>query len=138
METLVLTERKEHGGESALAIAQGAFYVLSGVWPILHLKSFEKVTGPKPEGWLVKTVGALVAVVGAGLLFAGLHRKRVSPELRIVAAGAAAALGAVDIVYPLKHRISKVYLLDAVPEAAIVIGWAIASWPRPMADTQPA
>ena len=49
---------------SGLCVTQGIFYVATGVWPIVHLRSFEAVTGPKLEGWLVKTVGALIAVVG--------------------------------------------------------------------------
>ena len=89
------------------------------------------MTGPKLEGWLVKTVGALIAVVGGTLLAAGL-RRRVSPELMQLAAGSAASLAAVDVLYS-PQRISPVYLLDAVVEGALVTGWSVAaarSWKR--------
>jgi hypothetical protein len=116
---------------SGLSVTQGVFYVLTGVWPIVHLRGFEAVTGPKPEGWLVKTVGALIAVVGGTLLAAGL-RRRVTPELMQLAAGSAASLAAVDVIYS-PQRISPVYLLDAVVEGALVTGWCVAAargWKR--------
>ncbi|QRK10785.1 hypothetical protein JQX13_12350 [Archangium violaceum] len=110
---------------SGLGVAQGVFYLASGVWPIVHLRSFEAVTGPKPEGWLVKTVGALIAVVGGTLLAAGL-RRRVTPELMLLAAGSAASLAAVDVVYS-PQRISPVYLLDALAEGVLVTAWCVAA-----------
>ena len=46
-----------------LAMIQGAYFLATGIWPLLHLASFMRVTGPKTDRWLVKTVGALVAVL---------------------------------------------------------------------------
>ncbi|HZI13913.1 MAG TPA: hypothetical protein VE153_26330 [Myxococcus sp.] len=108
-----------------LSLLQGGFYVATGLWPIVHLRSFEAVTGPKPEGWLVKTVGALITVIGGTLVLSGL-RRRVTPETRLLAAGSAAAFTAVDTVYTAKRRISPVYLLDAVAETALLAGWGLA------------
>ncbi len=107
-----------------LSLLQGGFYVATGLWPIVHLRSFEAVTGPKLEGWLVKTVGALVTVIGGTLLASGL-RGRVSPETRLLGAGSAVAFTAVDTVYTAKRRISPVYLLDAVAETALLAGWGM-------------
>lgn len=106
----------------AMAGGQGAFYLATGAWPLLHMNSFEAVTGPKRDRWLVKTVGALVAVTGA-LLSAGAVRGRVSADLVGLAAGEAAALTGIDIVYVAKGRISKVYLLDALAELLLLAGW---------------
>jgi hypothetical protein len=47
-----------------LAVAQGLVYVTSGLWPLVHLRSFEAITGPKTDRWLVKTIGALIAEPG--------------------------------------------------------------------------
>lgn len=105
-----------------LAVGQGLFYLASGIWPILHLRSFEAVTGPKPEGWLVKTVGALVAVAGGALLFAGL-RQRITPEIAGLALGSAASLAAIDLTYAGRRRISPVYFGDAAVEIALAGGW---------------
>jgi hypothetical protein len=71
--------------------------------------------------WLVKTVGALVEVIGAVLMYAGL-RQRDEPETLILAAGSAASLAGIDTAYVAKKRISPVYLLDAVAEAIFLLG----------------
>ena len=105
-----------------VARLQGAFFLAGGLWPLLHLRSFEAVTGPKVDGWLVKTVGALLSVVGLALLGAARQR-RVTPELQAVGAGTAAALAAIDVVYVARRRISPVYLVDAVAQSAIVAAW---------------
>jgi hypothetical protein len=43
------------------------FYLVSGLWPLVHLQSFLTVTGPKTDLWLVKTLGVLISVIGAVL-----------------------------------------------------------------------
>jgi hypothetical protein len=110
---------------SQLTLAQGAFYAVTGIWPILHMRSFEAVTGPKADRWLVKTVGGLLTVAGVAMWQAGRSR-RVTPEIVTVAAGSAAVLTAIDVVYVSKGRISPVYLLDAVAEVGLIGGWAVA------------
>jgi len=111
---------------SQMALAQGAFYAVTGIWPILHMRSFEAVTGPKTDRWLVKTVGGLLTVAGVALWQAGRQR-RVTPEMVGVATGSAAVLTAIDVAYVSKGRISPVYLLDAVAEVGLIGGWAFAA-----------
>lgn len=108
--------------ERSVAMSHGLFWVGSGLWPIIDLKSFERVTGPKTDGWLVKTVGGLIAVVGATLVAAGA-RHRITPEARGLAMGSSLVLAAVDVLYSLKRRISPLYLLDAVAELAFAATW---------------
>ncbi len=110
---------------SALALSQGAYYLITGVWPLLHMRTFEAVTGPKVDRWLVKTVGVLVAVIGTVLLHAG-RRSPVSDEVLLLGAGSAAGLTGIDLAYSLRGRISKVYLLDALAEALLLLGWGLA------------
>jgi ABC-type cobalamin transport system permease subunit len=107
---------------------QAVVNVVTGLWPILHLRSFEAVTGPKTDGWLVKTVGALVAVNGLVMASAGAN-KRITPEVVGLAIGQSMSLAAVDVVYVSRGRISRVYLLDAVLEVLLVVAW-IANWRR--------
>ncbi|MFB3816445.1 MAG: hypothetical protein ACE147_02165 [Candidatus Methylomirabilales bacterium] len=107
---------------STLAVLQGAFYLAAGAWPLLSLPTFEAVTGPKTDRWLVRTVGLLIAISGAVLLLAAASR-RVTPEIVALAAGQALALAGVDLVYGLRGRIARVYLLDAVVELVLVAGW---------------
>lgn len=106
-----------------VAYAQGWFYLLTGLWPLVHMGSFEAVTGPKVDRWLVQTVGAEVAVIGAVLTLAG-RRRATGPEIRLLGAGSAVALAAVDVIFVARGRISPVYLLDALAELALTIAWA--------------
>ena len=71
----------------ATGVVQAAVYVLTGIWPWLSMRTFLKVTGPKADLWLVKTVGALVTVVGTVLGLAVL-RRQVTPEIALLGAGA--------------------------------------------------
>jgi hypothetical protein len=111
-----------------LAVGQGVFYLLSGLWPILDIKSFEKVTGPKTDDWLVKTVGALIATTGATLVQTGLN-KDLSREAALIGAGHALVLGTVSGYYSTKGRISKIYLLDAFTEYLLVGAWVLTKRP---------
>ncbi len=106
-----------------LALAQGAYWGATGVWPILHLPSFEAVTGRKKEHWLVKTTGALIAAVGGTLLYAG-SRGKVTPSVMFLGASSAIALGAFGGWYAARGRIRRVYLADAAVEAILAAAWA--------------
>lgn len=114
----------------ALAVGQGAWFLAAGIWPLLHEASFEAVTGPKRERWLVKTVGVLVAAVGATLLLAARQRS-ISPEARLLGASSAAGLAAIELWYAgVRRRIAPVYLADAVAELVLLTGWGITAASR--------
>jgi hypothetical protein len=106
-----------------LALRQGLYYVATGTWPLLHMRSFERVTGPKNDKWLVKTVGLLVATIGVAL-WAG-SRARVPPAIRILGGLSALALAGVDVNYSARGRISPIYLLDAGAELVLALGWGL-------------
>ncbi len=106
----------------ALALAHGAFWVASGLWPIFHIRSFERVTGEKTDDWLVKTVGALLAAAGA-LLSISAVRGDVDEHVRALAVEMAAVLTTVDVVYVAQRRIPKIYLLDAALHTGLISMW---------------
>lgn len=108
--------------ESRTARGQGLYFLATGIWPLLHRRSFEAVTGRKTDFWLAQTVGVLVGTIGGALLLAD-RRGAITRELELLAASSAAGLGAVETLFALRSRISKVYLVDAAVEAAIVAGW---------------
>ncbi|HEU4455559.1 MAG TPA: hypothetical protein VFR81_21020 [Longimicrobium sp.] len=110
----------------SIAVGQGAFYAATGAWPFVSMRSFEAVTGPKMERWLVKTVGGLIGVIGGTLVSAGA-RRRVTPELAMLGAGSAMVLAGIDVYYVSRRRISPVYLLDAAAELGIAAAWALAA-----------
>jgi hypothetical protein len=49
------------------ATLQAAYFLVTGLWPIVSRPTFEAVTGPKTDYWLVRTVGALASVIGTTL-----------------------------------------------------------------------
>ncbi len=107
-----------------VALVQGCYFLLTGIWPLLHIGSFQKVTGRKTDLWLVRTVGILVLVVGVGLIVAGI-RQRFAPELIRIAMAGAAGLMTIDLVYAFKRVISLVYLLDAAVEVGLFVWWIV-------------
>jgi hypothetical protein len=102
-------------------LGQGGYYLATGVAPFASRRLFERVTGPKLEWWLVQTTGVLVTSIGAGIVSATL-RNRETPEIVGIAAGCAAGLAGIDIVYVLRGRISPVYLADAGIQLAVLAG----------------
>lgn len=104
--------------------AQGAYFAITGLWPLFHYPSFEKVTGPKADVWLVKTVGALVSVIALLLLIAAVYRE-INVSTVIAGAGTAFALMMVDIIYVSKKVIRPIYLADAIIEMVLVSIWIL-------------
>ncbi len=105
---------------------QGAYYVATGIWPLISMASFELVTGPKSDDWLVYTVGLLLTAIGASLL-AAVRLRQVNAATCVLALSAALALVAVEVVYVTAREISAVYLLDAAVEIALAfaIAWTL-------------
>ena len=111
---------------SVLAIGQGAFFAALGAWPLVHLRSFAKVTGPKPEGWLAKAVGASWVNVGLHLMQAGLRGGRARRDVRGLGIRMALTFAAFDLYYAgLRRRISPVYLLTAIANLGCVALWGV-------------
>lgn len=106
-----------------LARAHGAFNVVSGLWPLLHMRSFEAVLGPKTDRWLVRTVAGLLLANGAVQL-ASADDEAALAQARRVGVGTAATLAAIDLAYAPPRRISRMYLVDAVAQLAWIATWA--------------
>jgi len=100
-------------------LAQGAYFVATGVAPFVSRRAFEAITGPKREWWLVQSVGLVVTAVGAGLVGA-VAFDRVTPEIELIATGSALGLAGIDVVYVARGRIAPSYLADAAVELALV------------------
>jgi hypothetical protein len=111
----------------SMARAHGLFNVTSGLWPLLHMRSFEAVSGPKVDRWLVKTVAGLMVVNGLVQLTGAQSSPKASRDLGV---GTALCLAAVDLRYASTGRISKVYLIDAAIELAWVAVWAATARPQ--------
>src|SRR5947209_7273734 len=113
---------------------QGLYYLLTGLWPLVSMRTFELVTGVKtdnlPTGreadhWLVITVGVLVTAVAVTFLTAA-WRRAMHMELAVLAIACALGLTAIDVIYVARHVIPPVYLLDAAIEVPLIGGWILA------------
>lgn len=107
-------------------LIQGIYYVITGIWPILHITSFVQVSGPKIDMWLVKTVGVLIGTIGGALLIHYFNKKAfLTPEIIVLSITSAVCLGFIDVYYTAIDRIWDVYLFDAVAQAGILFMWVV-------------
>jgi energy-converting hydrogenase Eha subunit E len=107
-----------------VALVQGLYFLISGIWPVLSIKTFQIVTGPKTDLWLVKTVGLILAVIGAVLIFAQVNGE-INTSIIFLAIGSALSLVIVELIYVAKRVISPIYLLDAFVEVLLIAWWSI-------------
>ncbi len=54
----------------ALALVHALYFLIGGAWAVTGKRTFEAVTGPKVDYWLVRTVGGLLSVAGVVLALA--------------------------------------------------------------------
>lgn len=99
---------------------QGWFYILTGLWPLVHMKSFELVSGPKHDKWLVKCVSLMI--LSSGIIFISYPESKVTATLALL--NALTLLG-IDTYYVAKKVIWKTYLFDGVIEAGFVMYYLI-------------
>lgn len=105
---------------------QGLFNAIGGIWPIVSLRTFEWVYGPKEEDWLQRTSGGLLLVSGLTLVMTEDSPDSVRMARRI-GVGVALTYLLVDLIYIPKGRIRMTYLQDAICESGWLLGWAKAS-----------
>jgi hypothetical protein len=118
-------------GIRPLLAIQGIFYLLTGIWPLVSIRSFKAVTGEKTDKWtgllmdhwLVYTVALLIIAVALALLVAAWQREGTA-SIATLAISAAIGLTTIDIVYVSRGVILPIYLLDAVAELALLSTWA--------------
>jgi hypothetical protein len=97
-------------------LIQGIYFLVTGLWPVFNIKSFEKVSGEKTDKWLVKTLGLLIIAVAVVLIFS-------TESTKMLGISSAAALAIADFYYSVTNRISKVYLIDGLIEVVIIGLW---------------
>jgi hypothetical protein len=123
---------------SLLLLTQGLYFAVLGVWPIIDIRSFQAVSGPKTDHlvtgreadhWLVITMGSLITAIGISLLVE-FWSKQSSPAITTLAIGSALSLAAVDIVYVSREVIDPIYLADAAIEIAFACIWFVALYMR--------
>ncbi len=96
--------------------------MVSGLWPLMHRRSFEALFGPKADWWLVQTVAGLLVSNGVALLRTARDEQSLEQARRLGIATAATLL-AVDLRYVPSGRIAPTYMADAVAEMGWILLW---------------
>lgn len=109
------------------ALAQGAYNVFGGLWPLLGMDTFEDVTGEKSEEWLVRTVAGILLFLGGLLLYDGLIRKQIDRGLRLMACGVSGVLAIVALVSSIGGWISWLYFVDGLVHLSFTVAWVVLS-----------
>lgn len=116
---------KQHPLMALVTGAHAFYYIVFSIWGLVHIRSFQWVTGKKTDVWLVKTICLLLISVGAVIGRAGA-KDRVTPEIAQLGITSAASLSMIDVYYVAKGRIRWVYLLDALGNLGLIGGWILA------------
>jgi hypothetical protein len=112
----------------ALSRVHGLANLFGGLWPLLHISSFEFVFGPKTDRWLVKTVAGLLITNGLTQLSTSSSPASIR-QARRLGLGTAAVLAGIDLIYVPAGRISRMYLADAAVEVGWIVAWLRADTP---------
>lgn len=114
---------------ATISLIQGIYYLVTGLWPLVHIDSFMLVTGNVTDIRLIKTVGLLVTVIAITLLFS---RFRVNDYSIIFTLGILCTLvfSAVDLYYTFAGELSKIYIIDAVVQIALFFMWISAAFKK--------
>jgi len=81
-----MTRREQ---QRLLAIGQGVYFAATGVWPLLDIESFERVTGPKVDKWM--RLAAIDTFYATNGRIARIYLADAAVEAAIVSAWAATA-----------------------------------------------
>jgi hypothetical protein len=109
-------------GPAVIGEVQGWFNVVGGAWPLLSLRTFEAIFGPKADRWLEYTVAGLLVTNGACQIIAA--RRGETDTARRLGGGTALTLLAIDVVFVPAGVIRWTYLIDAALEAGWLGLWA--------------
>jgi hypothetical protein len=118
---------------SGLCWAQGLYFLLTGVWPLVSVDTFQLVTGKKTDHlvadppteadhWMLNTISALIIAI-AIVILAAAWRRRISLDVALLGLASAIALTIIDVVYVARGTIRPIYLADAAVEVVIIAAW---------------
>lgn len=107
-----------------VVFAQSMYYLVTAIWPFVSSTSFQEILGPKQDWWLVQTFSLLIAGIAIAML-ASLKVSRTCQETRLYGLSVATVLATSEVWFVVSGTIRVTYLIDAVVQLLIVIGWLI-------------
>lgn len=114
--------------ESPIQLIQGWYYIFVGLWVALAIGTLQSPVSPVPHlshMWIVRVMGAVLALVGVGLIHAS--RQKVSISLAIgVPVILAVLLTLCEFIAMANDVLPSTFLLDTGMEVGFLFWWAIA------------
>jgi hypothetical protein len=101
---------------------QTGYYLITAVWGLISIESFMRVTGPKTDVWLVKTVSVLLLAISTSFIVSLLLRSY-TVSVTTLAISCCVVLIIIDCSYAANGTISKIYLLDAFLQLCFLTAW---------------
>ncbi len=103
-----------------LLIAQGSYYLLTGLWPLVHFASFAQAVALRINAFQAQSFGAVLIVIGACLIEAA---RRGPPDAfaTLLGAAVAAAIAVVDLVWLPRLGVSSGLWIDLLIEVAFAL-----------------
>lgn len=98
-------------------IAQGVYYVLSALWPVLHFSSFARAVALTLQPFQAHAFAAVIAVVGGALVEAA-RREPPGPYPTTLGAAFAAAIAFVSLLWLPRLGAASVLLVDLIIQLA--------------------
>lgn len=95
--------------------AQGWYYLVGGLWPLLHWRSFTAVAGPKPDRFQTQITAGLFVAIGAALI---VDENSLSRD--VLSVSAATACISVDRYF--QQDIRSVFKADTALNIAFLFG----------------
>lgn len=105
-------------------LAQGGYYILTGLWPLAHFSSFSRAVALSVNPFQAQAFGAVLVVIGAHLLEAG-RREPPGNSATLLGIAIAGAIAVVDLVWLPRLAAPSALWGDLLMEVAIAIGLVI-------------
>ena len=107
-----------------LSIAQGIVYIASGLWVLVAKRNYQEIHQLNSDFPIITMHGVWLLLVGGILVIAGYRRQK-SPEVRLLAFGAALGILLTDIVSNSVVGLAQIYYTDMMIEFVFVVLWLL-------------
>lgn len=114
-----LADRRDRWRRLLLAV-QGGYYVLSGLWPLVHFRSYADAVALRVNPFQAQAFGAVIIVVG-GTLIEATRKEPPGPFPTMLGAATAGALTLISLWWLPRLGTISILWLDVLVEVAFAV-----------------
>ncbi len=103
-----------------VVLAQGAYYILAGVWPLLHFSSYARIVAVDVNPFQAQVFAGMLIVIGAALIEAA-RREPPGPFPTLLGAAVAGAIALVSLIWLPRLGVASGLWIDLIVEVAIAV-----------------